>query len=204
MTSTLLSILVGAALLIGSTPVFAQNSDHAAQVAERNAVIRSLAKGHGFTSDEVAYQFLPEARVMRVKKKEATEQVLQRVGARNTDVLDHRGSLLYIRRATPGRTAALAETVGRERLLPVALNTQNGLLVMLPGSIVVTPKNITQAQQLASDHGLTLAGAYPHLNTAFFEVRPGQDVLAAARALAADARVTRAEPEVIAALHEPR
>lgn len=53
-------------------------------------------------------------------------------------------------------------------------------------------------------HGLTLQRAYDHLGTAFYTVARGGDLLAAAAQLAADARVTSAEPEVLEALRQPR
>lgn len=181
----------------------AAGGDTHAQALEREALARSLATGQTFARDGVSYRHAPEIRAMRADRKEQTAQALPRVGASASDLIDRRGALLYFRRPAQMTTAARVERVNRRALLPVAVNTQTGQLVMLPGSIIAYPRDMAQARQLASDHGLTHAGQFPHLNTAIYEVRPGQDVLAAAQSLAADPRVRLAEPEVVAALNEP-
>jgi hypothetical protein len=202
--------LLFAATLVG-TPVFAQNAGpqnagkDSTQRADRNALVQSLAKGQAFTSDGTPYQFLPEVQVLRMSKRETPQQALPQVGARTTDLLAQQGRLAVIRRAAAkGITAARVESINQRNLLPAALNTQTQQFGMLTGNILVKPKGMAQAAQLASDHGLSLSGDFAHLGIAYYEVKAGHDVLAATAALAADPRVTSAEPEVIERLHEPR
>lgn len=64
-------------------------------------------------------------------------------------------------------------------------------------------KNMANAAAVASDHGLELVREFAHLQAVFYRVKPGQDVVAAAASLAADARVSSAEVEVIENMDVP-
>jgi hypothetical protein len=199
-------LVVAFMMLVWMAPlsVHAQSGTAAARLAQRDAMVQSLSRGPAFVSEDHSYQLLPEARAARVKKNEKPGQILQGVGARSTDMIDGAGTLIFFRRTAGGVNAARTEVVAQRQLWPVAIEPRSGLLVMLPGSIIAHPKNMEQTRQLAADHGLRLVRAYPHLNTAIYEVRLGQDVLAASQTLARDARVNRAEPEVISGFQEPR
>ncbi len=103
-----------------------------------------------------------------------------------------------------GRADARLEASHGTTLYPTALNPRTGGIGILPGTLIVQPKDMNTVQAIASDHGLELVRAYAHLQTAFYQVKPGADLLAAAAALAGDARVKLAEPEVVEFVRVPR
>jgi Open reading frame 2 N-terminal domain len=206
MIHSILAALIGIAVITG--PALAQatadkSATHAA-VSSQRTLIQNLPKGQRFTTDGVEYDYLTDVRAIYSTKRQTPEQLLPRVGAQPSDLVKRSGTLMYIRRLGKGALAASPERVNQQTLLPAAVNTRTGQLVVLPGSVIATHKNIEQAQQLAADHGLILSGTVSDLGIAVYDVRPGRDVLAAARALANDGRVTKAEPEVMVAPREPR
>jgi hypothetical protein len=173
------------------------------QAANRAAIVQALSRGPDFTSQDQQYQLLPTARAAQRQPDETSaQQTVQRHGASAADFIETKGEFVVFRAAAQAG-ARLAASHG-STLYPTALNARTGGIGILPGTLIVLPKNMNTVQAIANDHGLELVRAYAHLKTAFYRVKPGQDLLAAATALAADARVELAEPEVIEIMRVPR
>lgn len=169
----------------------------------RAALVATLARAETFTSQNEQYSRLPEVRALaRASQNEPPAKALTRAGASAGSLIETKGHFVLYR-AGAQKTAQL-ETANGETLYPAALNTGTGGIGILPGTLIVQPKNITQAETLAADHGLELMRAYPHLKTTFYRVKPGQDLLAAAASLRADARVANAEVEVVEYVRTPK
>ena len=62
---------------------------------------------------------------------------------------------------------------------------------------------MADATAIASAFGLSVVREFAHLKVVYYQVKPGQDILAVAAALAADSRVLSAELEVVEHLAEP-
>lgn len=77
------------------------------------------------------------------------------------------------------------------------------LLGILSGAIIVKPRNLADAMDLATAHDLVLLRSYDHLGIALFSVQKG-DLLAAAARLAADPKVVSAEVEVVEHIRTPK
>lgn len=174
-----------------------------ARHGERAALIQGLTKGQEITVEGVRYQHLPELRAVRITKKSNTSQVLGQLGVQAADLVDSHEGLAFVRRPS-GRAEAQTETANSHTLYPVVLNTENGQLGLLSGTIIVKPRDLADAEALASTHGLVLLRSYDHLGVAFFTVQKGRELLAAAAGLAADPRVLSAEVEVIEHIRTPK
>lgn len=191
-----------------ASPAFAQppqlpRAPQATAAPNRAALVAALARAETFTSGNQQYHRLPEVRALaRASQKEPPAEALKRVGAASGNFIETKGHFVLYRAGA--QATAQLETAGGQTLYPAALNTATGGIGILPGTLVVQPKNISQAEALAADHGLELVRAYPHLKTAFYRVKPGQDLLAAAASLRADARATSAEVEVIEHIRTPK
>lgn len=203
------SLFAGLALLgTLASPGFAQpphlpRTPHATVAPNRDALVAALARAETFTSENQQYQRLPELRALaRASRAEPPAQALARVGAAAGSLIETKGHFVLYRASA--QAAAQLEAVDSQTLYPAVLNMRTGGLGILPGTLIVQPKNIAQAEALAAAHGLELVRAYPHLNTAFYRVKPGQDLLAAAAALKADARVVNAEVEVVEHIRVPK
>jgi hypothetical protein len=127
----------------------------------------------------------------------------------SAELVEVKGPFLILRRPTgtaAGTVAATAAarlagasavaTVDRTRVHPVAINTASGRLGILSGIVVARLRNPDDAAALAQANGLELDYVAGPIRCAFFRVPDGRDVVAAATALARDARVELASPEV--------
>jgi hypothetical protein len=76
------------------------------------------------------------------------------------------------------------------------LNTRTGATGVLTGTLVVKPKNMSDAARLASNYGLETIREYPHLQTVLYRVRPNIDIADIVGTLQSDQRVENAYPEI--------
>lgn len=190
-------------LLAASVAAHTPPETPAGQATEQPAGIESLARGTTFTSRQEQYQLLPEVRAARRRPGEHTaQQALRRLGTRDGDYLGTKGRYVLVR--TSPQTVARLEKTPQAELYPTALNARTGGIGILPGTLIVQPRDMTKAAAIAADHGLEPVRTFAHLNATFYRVPPGKDLLAAAAALAVDVRVVSAEIEVLEHLRVPK
>lgn len=201
-----LSVLLIASL---SLPALAQSADRSAIIADRAAVataadqrtatLQALGRGATLTSNEQQFQVLPGARAVQSQLQETQQQAVARVGG--GQAIESKGNFVVYSSAQRG--AASVTKVNGVTTYPTVLNARTGGIGILPGTIRVKLKDATSADAIASDNGLILAGQLAHLQMAIYRAKPGQDVVTAATALAADARVVSAEVEVLEHMNAP-
>lgn len=189
-------------LVVTSTTVQAANPPKLGkQVATQNApLLLAQPRGVAVLSNNEQYQLLPGVRATTSKASEQPQQTLSRVGG--NAVIETKGNFVVYTAAAQGASASIAQT-GNVTTYPTVLNSRTGGVGILPGTVNVKLKNMGNAAAVASDHGLELLHAFAHLQLASYRVKPGQDVVAAAAKLAADARVASAEVEVLEHMNEP-
>ena len=166
-------------------------------------MIATLRRGKEFEVNRVTYRHLPEvSAVERTTQSEAPSAALARAGASGGEVIETRGKLVFYRSAQTRQP--YAERVGESNVYPAVLNTHSGKIGVLTGVLVIKPNTMADAQNIAASHGLEIVKAYPKLRTVLLRVPRKADILAAAAALAKDARVESAYPEIIEQLRTPR
>ena len=169
---------------------------------ERAAVIQNLQRGPSFTSNNQAYQYLPEVRAVRLKSSsEPLPQALHRVGATANQIIETKGPYALYRGAQ--RTKAQTDQSQGNRSYPAVLNTRTKTIGILLGTIEVKPRSMGSVAAIAAGHGLNVLREFSHLNVVYYQVKPGQDIFAVANALAADPLVSSAEVEIIEHLAVP-
>ena len=190
------------ALLIGfaAMPTLASAADRAATAAatERAAVLQTVGRGASLTSNHQQYQILTGVRAVKRMAKEQPQQTLTRMGGGK--LIETKGSFVVF---TAASQSAASVTSVNGTSYPAVVNQRTGGIGILPGTVNVKLKDSANATSVASAHGLEVVRVFTHLQTAFYRVKTGQDVLAAATALAADARIESAEVEVIEHLNVP-
>jgi hypothetical protein len=167
--------------------------------AQRAAFLQSATLGATVTSDSLKYQLLPGARAVKSRSQELPQQTLARVGGGK--VIETKGSFVVFT-ATQQGGASITQVNGATAY-PTVLNSSTGAIGILPGTLNARLKNMANAAAVATDHGLELVREFAHMKTVFYRVKSGQDVVAAAASLAADARVSSAEVEVIENVNTP-
>jgi hypothetical protein len=187
--------LIAASLFLLPTVALGATMKKATPATTRAAAVRSLPKGSTFTSGGEQYRMLGGARVVTRAAHETVAKALARARAAPRDVIERKGNFLVVRDPKAPATA-LAPEDDRARL-PVAVNTRTGQLGVVSGVINTLLAQGVDAAAVAQAHGLTLVSAAPRIGAAFFRAPAGQDLQAAAAALAADANVASAEVEVI-------
>jgi len=190
-------------LLIGlmAFPVLAQQVDRSpdAVALAREAQMKSRARGAKINSNSEEYQVLLSVRAAKRLSHEQPEQTLARMSGNN--LIETKGSFVVF--DAPQQSHASVTTVNGASSYPTVLNARTGGIGVIPGTIDVKLKNIDSASVVAADHGLDVVRIFKHLNTAFYRVKSGQDVVAAATSLGRDTRVENAEVEIIEHVYVP-
>jgi hypothetical protein len=191
-------------IAIAAMPTLAQAADRTATAsvtAERAARLHKLGPvGQTITSNNQQYQMLPGVRATQSHSNEQPQQTLTRMGGSN--LVETKGSFVVFTASKP--SAASLATVNGATTYPAALNPRTGGIGIVPGTLKVSLKDMASASAVAADYGLEVVYVFAHLQTAFYQVKPGQDVVAAVASLVSDARVTSAEVEVIEHMNVPQ
>jgi hypothetical protein len=174
-----------------ATPALAQKYSRSADEASagRAAMLQSLQRGKEITANGERYLHLPEVRAVEGKAAAAGE------------VIETKGKLVLYRGAATD--AATIKRAGGSLEYPTVVNARTGALGVLTGVLVVKPKNMSDAEAIASSNGLQLSKAFPHLQTVFYKAKPGEDIADLSAALQADPRVESAYPEIIERVRKP-
>lgn len=184
-------------------PTLARPVDNAANTtlaADRTAALQTLKRGATVTvtSNSQQYQILPGVRAAESLAQEQPQQTLTRMGGGR--MIETKGSFVVFTAAPQSPTSV---TTVNGTSYPTAFNPRTGGIGILPGTLTVKLKNMDNAAAVATDHGLEVVRVFAHLQTAFYRVKSGQDVVAAAALLTADPRVASAEVEVIEHIKTP-
>ncbi|MDO8413656.1 MAG: hypothetical protein Q7S51_07705 [Gallionellaceae bacterium] len=173
------------------------------KAVDRTDVLQKLQRGSSFTHQNQTYQYLPEVRAVRLKSgSESLPQALQRAGVAADQIIETKGQYaLY--RGTQRATAQTEQNEGHANY-PAVLNVRTQVIGILPGTIEVKPKNMSAVAAIAAQYGLSVLREFSHLGVVYYQVSPGQDIFALAHALAADARVSSSEIEILEHLAVPK
>lgn len=188
-------------LVLAALTTLAQAADKVtatAAVTERAVLLQALGRGATVTSNNQEYQILPGVRAVEGLAHEQPQQTLTRMGGGK--LLETKGSFVVFSAAEQSQ-ASVTSVNGTS--YPTAYNSRTGGIGIVPGTISVKLKNHVNAATLAAEHGLEVVRVFAHLQTVFYRVKTGQDVVAAAASLSADARVESAEVEVIEHMNVP-
>ncbi len=174
-----------------------------ARSQQRRAFLDALPQGAPFRSRGQQYRIVGGVRAVARESGEADADALARAGAAAGDAVESKGHYLVFRQGAAAPLPAQARSRQADTL-PVAVNARTGNLGVVLGTIAARLRKPSDAAAIAADHGLELVAAAPPISMAFYRPPPGQDVQAAAAALARDARVASAELEVKEHLAEPQ
>jgi len=173
-----------------------------AGAASLRAEYAALPAGDTLTSKGETYVALPDVRAMPSSTGAAPAGLA---------VIERKGRFLVYKETRPGMKSLRIATARDESAGPlqvstyaVVRNSRTGGAGIVLGTIVVKPRDMTQADALAAATGLTLTARYDHLGIVFYKAAPNQDIAAATAALRADARVISADPEILEHPHEPK
>ena len=176
-------------------PTLAQAAEKSAtaDVSERATLLKTLNRGATVTSNNQQYQILPDVRAAESLSQEQPQQTLTRHGG--SKLIETKGAFVVFTAAP--QSIASVKSVNGATSYPTVINPRTRRIGILPGTLSVKLKNMDSAAAVATDHGLEVVRIFAHLQAAFYRVKPGQDVVAAAVSLTADPRVVSAEVEVI-------
>lgn len=192
------------ALLIAmvALPTLTQAADKkgaaTAAVEERAALLQTVGRGSNITSNNQQYQILTGVRAAESRSHEEPQQTLTRMGGGK--LIETKGTFVVFTAAQQS-AASVISVDGTS--YPTAFNPATGGIGIVPGTLNVKLKNMGSAAAIAADHGLEVVRVFAHLQTAFFRVKTGKDVVAAAASLSTDARIVSAEVEVIEHMNVP-
>ncbi len=198
-------LCIAVALLLLNPLAFAQQpaETRTGPANERAALIATLRHGKEFEANRVTYRHLPEVlAVERASPAEAPASAIARTGASGGKVIETRGKLVLFQSAQARQP--YIERIGESNVFPTVLNTHSGNIGVLTGVLVVRPKRMLDAPSIAASHGLEVVKQYKQLGTVLLRVPHQADIVDATAALAKDARVADAYPEILERLRKPR
>jgi len=175
------------------------NIKPASAVSERAALMQTLSRGSRVTSNNQEYQILTGVRAVESLSDEQPQQTLTRMGGGK--LIETKGPFVVF--SAPEQSQASVTSVNGMSY-PTAFNPYTGGIGIVPGTLNVKLKNSANVAAIAADHGLEVVKVFMHLNTVFFRVKHGQDVVAAATSLTSDTRVESAEVEIIEHMNIPQ
>jgi hypothetical protein len=171
--------------------------------AERAAMVKSLDRGKSMKGSGGQYQHLTQVfAVALANSSETPEQAIARTGDSGAQLVETKGRLVLYRSAQA--KPASVERSGKTSIYPTVVNARTGTLGVLTGALIVKPKNMADADAIASTHGLVTTKAYPQLQTVFYRAKAGVDLADVSAALQADPRVEIAYPEIIEHVRVPK
>jgi hypothetical protein len=173
-----------------------------AGAAERAAMVKTLERGKSMKGSHEQYQHLPQVFAVAANASETPEQAVARAGDSGAQIVETKGRLVLYRAGTA--YAASIKRAGEATVYPTAVNTRTGTLGVLTGTLIVKPKNMGDADAIASSLGLEKIKAYPQLQTVFYRAKAGADLADVSAALQADPRVESAYPEIVEHVRVPK
>jgi hypothetical protein len=190
-------------LLLIAVPAAGQKSGSAEDgPSARATMLATLERGKEMKGRGARYQHLPQLGAIAAGDDETAAQAVARIGENGAQVVETKGRLVLFRSAKP-RPASVA-SAGDSSVYPAVVNPQTGTLGVLTGALVVKPKDMADADAIASAHGLEKVKAYPQLQAVFYRVKDGADIADASAAVQADPRVESAYPEIVERVRVPR
>jgi len=172
-----------------------------ARAAERAAMLETLQKGKAIKGDHDEYRHIPEVMAVARAAKETPQDAVARAGA-GGQFVETKGRLVLFR--STQQNAALVKSSAGATVYPTVLNTRTGNFGVLTGTLIVQPRNMADAAQIANGHGLTTIKEYPQIRFVFYRAKAGTDIADAAAALRADPRVETAYPEIVEYVRTPK
>ncbi|HET7764726.1 MAG TPA: hypothetical protein VFK92_06505 [Burkholderiales bacterium] len=170
---------------------------------DRAAMLKSLERGKTLKGSGDQYQQLPQVfAVTLANSNEQPQAAIARTSDSGAQLVETKGKLVLYRSAT-SRPAVL-QSAGSASVFPTVVNTRTGTLGVLTGTLIVRPKKMSDADAIASSHGLQKSKAYEQLQTVFYKVKPGADIADVSAALQADPRIEIAYPEIIEHVRVPK
>lgn len=200
-----MNIRMAALCLLLIAPVaFAQKYGESAKTgaAERTAMVKTLERGKQLKGSREQYQHLTQVFAIVANSSETPEQAIARTGDTGAQLVETKGKLVLYRSAQT-RQASVGRAGGTS-VYPTAVNTRTGTLGVLTGTLIVKPKNMADADAIASSHGLEKGKAYPQLQTVFYRAKAGVDIADVSAALQADPRIDSAYPEIVEHVRVPK
>jgi len=174
-------------------PALAQAAGKSAAVANKATVMQNSKNSTSITSNQQQYQLLTDVRAAEKLGGEQPQQTVAR--ASGGKLVETKGSFVIFT-AAPQTKASVNSSFGTTSY-PTVMNLHTQGIGILPGTLSVKLKNMSNATAVANDHGLGVVRVFAHLQAVFYRVKPGQDVVVAAASLSSDPRVASAEVEVI-------
>jgi hypothetical protein len=197
--------IVALGLLLIAPAAFAQKYGQSATTGakERAAMVKTLERGKQMKGSRDSYQHLPQVfAVALAGSSETPEQAVARAGESGARIVETKGRLVLYRSAQS--KPALVQYPGGSGVFPTVVNARTGTLGVLTGNLIVKPKNMSDADAIASSHGLEKSKAYPQLQTVFYKAKAKVDIADVSAALQADPRVESAYPEIIEHVRVPK
>jgi uncharacterized protein len=192
-------------LLLIAPAALAQKYGESAKmgVTERAAMVRTLERGKPMKGSHEQYQHLTQVfAVALANSSETPELAIARTGDSGAQLVETKGRLVLYRSAQSN--PASLRRAGGVSLFPTVVNARTGTLGVITGNLIVKPKNMADADAIATSHGLDKTKAYPQLQTVFYKAKPGIDLADVSAALQADPRIESAYPEIIEHVRVPK
>lgn len=196
--------IVALGLLLVAPAVLAQSNQESARQAasERSAMLKTLERGKAMKGSRDRYRHLPQLCAVALADSETPEQAIARAGDAGAQLVETKGRLVLYRSSS--MKPAYVQSAAGTSVFPIVVNDRTGSLGVLTGNLIVKPRDMADADAIASGRGMEKIKAYPQLQVVFYRAKAGVDIADISAALQADPRVESAYPEIVERVRVPK
>lgn len=176
-------------------PLFSYSMD----IGERRNFISSLIQGDQFKNDKKEYALIPGLNAVNTGRNSKKASGVFKTLTANNDILVQNvvqtkgGFTIFEPQSSSGlpMIKTLRSSSSGASVYPVMLNLQTKTLGVFTGKLWLKLKDVSQAENITKDYPLKLDFSNTSMETAFYTVSSGEDILKLKDKLENDARVLR-------------
>jgi len=183
-------------LITFSGSIFANTPILSLNLLQTSPIIiqKALASGVVFSSNQNNYQLILGGRAIAKNNNSVAAQSANSV---TSNLWTGVNGPFVVSVGNGGQSSNSALSSNGVSYNQIVYNTRSGQIGIIVGDIIVKLKPYYNAETLASTFNINLINNFENINTAFFNVNPGQDIFTITQALSAHPGVEFAEIDVI-------
>mgnify|MGYP000406772523 FL=1 len=176
--------------IFANTPILSLNLLQTSPIV----IQKALASGVVFSSNQNNYQLILGGRAIA---KSNNSVAAQSANSGTSNLWSGENGPFVVSIGSAGQSSNSSLSTNGVSYNQIVYNPRSGQIGIIVGDIIVKLKPYYSAETIANTFNINLIESFENINTAFFNVNPGQDIFTIAQALSAHPGVELAEIDVI-------
>ena len=176
--------------IFANTPILSLNLPQTSPIV----IQKALASGVVFSSNQNNYQLILGGRAI---SKSNNSVAAQSANSGTSNLWSGENGPFVVSIGSAGQSSNSSLSANGVSYNQIVYNPRSGQIGIIVGDIIVKLKPYYSAETIANTFNINLIESFENINTAFFNVNPGQDIFTITQALSAHPGVELAEIDVI-------